>query len=289
MTNNEQEIWKDIINHPDYQVSNMGRVRSIDRYVVDTRGRRCFYKGNLLTPTPDRRGYLKVGFGWKKNSEYIHRLVAEAFIPNPDNLPQVNHIDECKSNNNVDNLEWCSNLYNSNYGTRGRRIGDKLSIAVKQFDKNGDLIASFDSLSIAAKTVGASVTEISFACQGKIALCRGFKWRYAERDNSEQIAANEKLRETRIRRGHEKRILKTSIPVVQFSAEGEIVKIFVNASDAGRQTGINATSINKAIKGVIKRAGGYIWKYASECAEIHARKFIDKENPRIEFKIITLQ
>ncbi len=283
----EQEIWKDIERHPGYQVSSNGRVRSIDRYATNSIGVQYFYKGTLLTPIRERRGYLRVGFGWKKRSEYIHRLVAEAFIPNqnPIELTQVNHKNEDKTDNRVENLEWCTNRYNSNYGTRGSRIGSGLSVEVNQYDLCGNFIRSFKSLTLAAKAVGASATEISFACQGKMAKCRGYKWRYADRDNSERFAFNEKMRAERIKKGHEKTIQKVSIPVVQFSLDGKAIKWFASASVAGRLTQINHTNINKAIRGVIKTAGGYIWRYASDCSEIHARKLIDKENPRIEFLI----
>lgn len=282
-----EEIWKYIERHPGYQVSNMGRVRSVDRYATNAIGVTYFYKGALLTPKPERRGYLRVGFGWRKKSEYIHRLVAEAFIPNPNptELIQVNHKNEDKTDNRVENLEWCTNRYNSNYGTRGSRIGSSLSMEVNQYDVHGNFIRSFKSLTLAAKAAGASATEISFACQGKMAKCRGYKWRYANRDNFEQIASNEKMRADRIKKGREKTIQKNSIPVVQFSLDGKAIKWFASASVAGRLTQITPTSINKAIRGVIKTAGGYIWRYASECAEIHARKLIDKENPRIEFLI----
>jgi len=281
------EIWKDIDNHPGYQVSNKGAVRSIDRYITTSNGSKMFCKGRVLTPQADRRGYLRVGFGWKGAHEYVHRLVANAFIENPDpiKLTQVNHKNEDKTDNRVENLEYCTNIYNSKYGTRGERIGAKLSVAVRQYDIDGNFVASYDSLSLAARSVGASATEISFACQGKKLICRGYKWRYANRQNSEQIATNDKIRAERIANGQRKRVQKLSIPIIQFTLNGEPLRVFTSAMSASRLTNICSTSINKVLRGVIKTAGGYIWKYADKCAEIHARKLIDKENPRIEFEI----
>ena len=115
---NNEEIWKDIIGYEGlYQVSSLGRVRSLDRFYYR------LHKGKVLSPTKDRYGYLTVTLNCNGKSKTIkiHRLVAQAFIENPDNLPQVNHKDEVKSNNCVDNLEWCSAKYNNNFGTRQER------------------------------------------------------------------------------------------------------------------------------------------------------------------------
>lgn len=119
------EIWKDVKGFEGYyEVSDLGRVRSVDRVVVDT-VRNCerLLKGKLLVQRDNGNGYKTVMFckEHKLYNKYVHILVAEAFIPNTDNLPQVNHKDEDKSNNCVDNLEWCTGKYNSNYGTGQQR------------------------------------------------------------------------------------------------------------------------------------------------------------------------
>lgn len=110
------EQWKIIEDYPNYEVSNIGRVRNkTTKYVLKPQqfiGKKYYY-----VPL------------WKDGAEKkkrIHRLVAEAFIPNPQNLPEVNHKDEDPSNNSVDNLEWCSRAYNANYGTRNKRTSDKM-------------------------------------------------------------------------------------------------------------------------------------------------------------------
>ena len=123
-----QEIWKDIDGFGGcYQVSNLGRVKSLDRNV---KGNKSNYIriGKILSPKTHRNGYLCVVLCKDRIGKmyYIHRLVAQAFIPNPDRLPQVNHKDENKTNNNVENLEWCSAEYNTNYGTANDRRCESL-------------------------------------------------------------------------------------------------------------------------------------------------------------------
>ena len=117
------EEWRPIEGYEGlYEVSNTGQVRSLDRYVKNNYSYRL-QKGKVLSPEKNKDGYLLVSLccNGKQNLRTVHRLVAQAFIPNPNNLPQVNHKDENKSNNRVDNLEWCDQAYNNLYGTRQER------------------------------------------------------------------------------------------------------------------------------------------------------------------------
>ena len=119
------EEWKNVIGYEGlYEVSNTGQVRSLDRYVKYSNGRIHLHKGKVLSPVKDKDGYLAVflSCNGKQKTIRIHRLVAQVFIENPDNLPEVNHLDEDKTNNRVDNLEFCDRSYNINYGLRNIRV-----------------------------------------------------------------------------------------------------------------------------------------------------------------------
>lgn len=138
-----EEEWRDIKGYEGlYQVSNLGRVRSLDRKFIKSNGRMHSRKGKVLAPNTNPKGYFFVNISdinHKITPTRIHRLVAEAFIPNPNNLPQVNHIDEDKSNNSITNLEWCTNRYNTMYGTRNLRLSIALkgnNNAIKNKNKN---------------------------------------------------------------------------------------------------------------------------------------------------------
>lgn len=122
-----EEEWRPIKGYEGlYEVSSFGRVRSLDRYVKTGYGSYRLHKGKVLSPGKDKDGYLSVHLfcNGKVHKRLVHRLVAQAFIPNPDNLPMINHKDEDKTNNSVDNLEWCTAKYNTNYGTSRIRAKD---------------------------------------------------------------------------------------------------------------------------------------------------------------------
>ena len=124
-----EEIWRPVVGYEGlYDVSSYGRVRSLDRYVKGRYGNYRLHKGKILSPAKDTTGYLKVvlACNGKCKTIKVHRLVAQVFILNPDNLLEVNHKDEDKTNNRVENLEWCNRKYNCNYGSRNIRRRETL-------------------------------------------------------------------------------------------------------------------------------------------------------------------
>lgn len=164
------EIWKDINGYDgDYSVSTYGRVKS-KKSGVD----------HILSQTQATGGYLYVWLSkdGKVSSRRVHRLVAMAFIPNPNSNPQVNHKDENRRNNHVENLEWCSPLYNANYGLRGKRISDRKNKAVAQISVDtGAVIRTFKSGKEAAEVLGLLVEKINACCRGERQTHGGYRWK----------------------------------------------------------------------------------------------------------------
>ena len=112
----------------------------------------------------------------KTLKKYVHRLIAEAFIPNPNNYPYINHKNENKLDNRIENLEWCTPQYNINYGTRNERAKKSLYKSVIQIDKNNKIIKKWDSINEAQKEF--KIKNISTCCKGKRKTAGGFIWKY---------------------------------------------------------------------------------------------------------------
>ena len=180
------EVWRDVEGYEgQYQVSNKGNVHSVAR--IDSLGRK--QGGRTLRPGYSTNGYPKVVLckNGKMKTKYIHRLVAEAFIPNPNNSPQINHIDEVKDNNNVENLEWCTSKYNTNHGTRNERISKK----VRAVNVETGEVVTFNSIKEAGRK-GYTERHISSASRGAYKspngnliggdghTYRGYRWSYIE-------------------------------------------------------------------------------------------------------------
>lgn len=162
------EIWKDILNYETiYQISNFGNIR--------------LYKSKkILKPSDDGKGYLHITLtkNGKRKGFRIHRLVAQTFIPNINNLPQINHKDENKKNNNVNNLEWCDSKYNNNYGTRNYRCTRHRIKKVNQFNYNNILINTYNSIGEAELKTGIKYQGISACCRSIQKSAGGYIWKY---------------------------------------------------------------------------------------------------------------
>lgn len=187
------ETWKPVVGYEGfYEVSNLGRVRSVSRIAHIKRGNGEYdyrVKGKIVEPQERRHGYLAVCLYGKesKNGRFtqksVHRLVAEAFLPNPNGYSEVNHLDENKQNNALSNLEWCDRKHNVNYGTTQKRRSEKIingpkSKAVDQLDMDGNYIRTFPSMQEASRN-GYAAGNIYKAIHKTYSQAYGYKWRYA--------------------------------------------------------------------------------------------------------------
>ena len=181
---NEEEIWKDIKGYEGlYQVSNMGRVKSLGRTVSIKNGFKRAVRERILRPCTDGSGYLVVNFynGSGKMKKFsVHRLVCETFHENIKNKPCVNHIDENKTNNTASNLEWCTIAENNNHGTRNARMAKAKSKPVGQYTRDGKLIKVWQSAHEVERKLGFDQRFICKVALGKKKTAYGFVWKYID-------------------------------------------------------------------------------------------------------------
>ena len=277
-----EEIWKDIKGFEGrYQVSNLGRVRSLDM-VLEGRNWKSSgpfeyqRSGKVLKPLKKRNGYYQVCLRHNGKPKYfsIHRLVALAFIPNPNQLPCVNHKDENKENNFVfvnedctvdydkSNLEWCTQKYNSNYGTRKERLR-KYAISnvmrpVVQFDMEGNVIDTFESLSDAENKTGISNINICGVCNGRRKSTHGYVFKFLSNDSPKR----------KMSKGYSNPFISHAETlrkkVVQYDLNGQIVDTFDSITEACNKTGISSRCIHGTLNGKRPHTHGYVFKFKDD-------------------------
>lgn len=182
-----------VLNYPNYTVNEKGKIYSIK-------------SNKFIKPSITKKGYMSVELFNENGSKrmLVHRIVAMAYIPNPNHYPQVNHIDENPSNNNVENLEWCTAKYNMNYGNGARtrhfkidyskpcyrenaiKNGKNASVPVLQISLAGKVINRFESIKDAERYLGIKTSHICDCCKGKRKTSNGFLWKYERSDDLSQ-------------------------------------------------------------------------------------------------------
>lgn len=267
-----EEIWKDVKGYEGlYQVSNFGKVKSVERVIIQRDGKIKKIRGAIKKQRLIKKGYATVCLCKNCKSKFflVHRLVAIAFVDNPFEYPCVNHKDECKTNNNAENLEWCTCKYNSNYGTIKERIIDTrrknnkqedinnkiretakkkglrtAERAINQFTWDGVFVKRFDSAEQVKKQLGIQST--GSCANGTQNHAGGFIWLYDEDVDRIKDRVLEQ---------------KPTKVVLQCSKHGNVIKKWKCPLEIHKVTGISLTALSNCLHGRAKSSGGYIWKY----------------------------
>ena len=266
----EKEIWK---VYPDYsfiEVSNLGNVRTKDRYVTDKNGVRRFIKGRVLKQSPGYNGYMSVSFHTKgkRVSLRVNRMVAITFIPNPHNYPEVNHKDCNRLNNRLDNLEWCSRKYNRQYR---EKYGNAAGRPVTAVNLKTGKVYHFKSRHEAARQLGVYVGSVSAVVNGRQNIT-GDYW-FTE-DDSE--ITEEKIQEIKAK-------AYSFGGIMAINPETSEVSWFESQTEASRQLCVNVGHMNEVIKGKRNKTGNYWFCNADSTAVEKTRaKFGDKIAEKVE-------
>lgn len=191
-----EEIWKDIKGYEGlYQVSTLGRVKSLNKIIVDKNGKERKYPERIMSQQKFRTGYFGVKL-YRNNTnkrKLVSRLVALTFIPNPNNFPYINHINGIKTDNRVENLEWCTPSYNVQHAwskglnimdtkrlNKNRNNGMKTAKKVEQYSKDNKKIQEFNSLREAERITRIRYDHISECCKGTAKTAGGYLWKYKD-------------------------------------------------------------------------------------------------------------
>lgn len=276
----EKEKWVPIKGYEGiYAISNLGRVRSLDRAFVDIIGRNYIKIGKVMKQTLCKQtGYWRIGLTNKdgvQKDHNVHRLLAEAFLPNPDNLPCVNHRDENRANNSICNLEWCSYQYNNTYGTATKRrsvslkkYNEKNAVSVCQFSNDGSLINTHPSIKKACESLGVEDTgNIGLCINRKIKTAYGFVWRRLG-ESFEKPEPNKPKR-------HQKNVKK-------IDAQGNVVTTYKSVSEAAESNGFDRHLLSRDKKSNEHLVNGYL--YVVETKGLSSYVPIGHKGPRHDLK-----
>lgn len=256
----EKEIWKPVVGYEGYyEVSSFGNIRSIDREVLYSNGIKHHYNGKILTKM-NIRGYDRVILSRDNKFKHpqIHRLVAQAFIPNPKNLPQVNHKNEDKGDNRVDNLEWCTSEYNINYGKRksnfSRTIRDRgQCVSIIQLSLKGDILAEYESLSDIPNEI-YNRKNIYQCCKNERLSSKGFLWVFKKDKKNIKLVVQKYIKH--------KRKTPSYIPIVVYKTDGTLLCKIDSISKAKKQLHMGDKAIRECCNGTRTSYKNLIIKYA---------------------------
>ena len=217
--------------------------------------------GKLLTVCKDGQGYMNVALSknGKSRTHKVHRLVALAFILNPNNYPYINHKDEDKTNNNVENLEWCTPKYNLNYGTAIKRRSEAIKAspvkqrkAVIQLSLSGVFIKEYRSTKEASEETGIDRRQISCAMHHVGKQAQGYLWVLKDDYNK-----NIDYGEIHKRVSTHPKVKR----IAQYTKDGIFVKKWNSLKEAHLNLGINYSSLTNCLHGKYSHAGGFVWKF----------------------------
>lgn len=257
-----KEIWRTVEVNKDYEVSNLGNVRSNKK--KESRLLKPFKQGSMVKDIVNKGFYLSVRLlnnGVQKDYS-VHRLVAIAFIPNPKNLPFINHKNGIRNDNRVENLEWCDNSYNIWHSYNVLKNTNKKEKSIVQYTKQGVFVKEWCSANEVERTLGINCSSISKVCRKESTrkTAGGYIWRF-KGDDDISLNYNKKSK------------------VVQISKYGEKIRIFDSIIEAGILLGISSCNIGgvcqKRRRG-FNYAGGYIWRYESDFKEQEFGYFSNK-------------
>ena len=187
-----EEIWKDIVDYNNlYQVSNLGRVKRLETNITIFNKKTQYnkkVKGKILKNTKDKKGYLYVTLckNGKTKKQRVHKLVAEAFLQKNNGFNEINHKNEKRDDNRVDNLEYCTHIYNLNYGNHNKKLSkslienSKVKIKIIQMDTKGNILNEFESLMEASRQTNIPEPNICACCKGVYKQTHNFIFKYKE-------------------------------------------------------------------------------------------------------------
>lgn len=262
-----EEIWKPVPGWEDlYEVSNKGRVKSLSKR----------HKNPIILKPTKTLGYLRYTLfrNYERWDVKAHRLVAMAFLPNPNNLPCINHKDENKMNNCAENLEWCTVGYNNQYNGKIKRDRDTkyrnrsfgCDVPVARFSIDGVFEKLYQTQTDAATDIGTSQGDVRLAIRSKSHYCSGYLLYAVERDYD---GSNLKELPLPIRRR-----------LLQYTKGGILLNSFLPAKFGGNKTGYRLGTIRNCAAGRAKSAFGFIWCYADDIERIKQIESLQKEQDK---------